>query len=278
MVTFLVLFLSLVTSAALCVFGGFIDAWYDFYWAIIFFIGGFLGYTLLTIVLLFIANLFMRVKDEPNEKYSKAARFVMDEYLRFMCLWFRLKITCSHEELLPKDTRYLLVSNHISDLDPIATNAYFRGREISWVAKKSLFRVPIAKAFMYKCNFLCMDRDDIRQSLRVINKAASYIKDDIVSIGIYPEGTRNMTEEPLLPFKPGALKIAQKAGVPIVVMTISNTHMAAKRWPWRSTRVYIDLLKVFSKEEVAARSTNDISAEIEELMKSHLAEVKSRKV
>lgn len=217
-------------------------------------------------------------EDKFNEKYGKKTRFIMDEYLKFMCFFFRIKVVCSGKDLLPGDSRFLVVSNHRSNLDPIVSNATFAGKEISWVAKKSLFKVPIAKSFMYKCNFLCMDRDDIRQSLRVINKAAEYIKEDIVSIGIYPEGTRNKTEEVMLPFKPGAFKIAQKAGVPIAVMTIVNTADVIKRFPWRSTRVYIDVIKVYTAEEVASRKTNEIAEEAEKLMRDNVVEAKKRKI
>lgn len=279
MFTFLIFFLSIISTAAICVFTDIIDHWYDFYRIILIYIAAWVIFAVVSILFVFIYSLFIKVpEDKFNEKYGRKTRFIMDEYLKFMCFLFRIKIICSGKELIPDDSRFLIVSNHVSNFDPIVSNAIFKGKEISWVAKKSLFKVPIAKAFMYKCNFLCMDREDIRQSLRVINKAAEYIKNDIVSIGIYPEGTRNKTDELMLPFKPGALKIAQKARVPIVVMTVANTEKVVKRFPLRSTKVYIDVIKIYSAEEVAERKTNDISEEVEKLMLDHLVEAKKRKI
>lgn len=277
MFTVIIFICTIIVTALLSVFTGVINHWYDFYFVILFFIGAFAACSLLYMIIIYITTLFIKVKDEPNEHYSKRARFVMDEFLVTLCQYARIKIIVKNRELLPEKGRFLIVSNHLSDFDPIVTNVAFKGKEISWIAKKSLFKVPYAGPYMYRCNFLAMDRSDIRQSLRTINKAAEYIKDDIVSIGIYPEGTRNTTEDLLLPFKPGALKIAQKANVPIVVMTIVNTQNVKKRFPFRRTRVYIDLLKVYSSQEIAQSNTNDLTAEIESLMRENIVQANQRK-
>lgn len=279
MFTFLIFFFTIIATALLSVFSGLIAHWYDFYWIIVFFIGGFFAFTLLSIVFLFVTSLFFKKSDEvPNEKYNKFARFILEEYLKFMCFFCRIKLVVSGRELLPEG-RFLLVSNHLSNFDPIATNAALgRKKEIAWVAKQSLIRVPIAGAFMYQSNFLPMNRSDVRQSLKVINKAAEYIKQDVCSVGIYPEGTRNTTKETLLPFKPGALKIAQKAGCPLVVMTIVNTELVRKRFPFLRTRVYIDLLKVYSAKEVEEKNTNELTAEIEQSMRENILIARERRV
>lgn len=277
MFTVIIFICTVVVTALLSVFTGVVNHWYDFYFVILFFIGAFAACSLLYMIIIYITTLFIKVKDEPNEHYSKRARFIMDEFLVTLCHYARIKIIVKNRELLPEKGRFLIVSNHLSDFDPIVTNVAFKGKEISWIAKKSLFKVPYAGPYMYRCNFLAMDRNDVRQSLRTINKAAEYIKDDIVSIGIYPEGTRNTTEDLLLPFKPGALKIAQKANVPIVVMTIVNTQNVKKRFPFRRTRVYIDLLKVYSSQEIAQSNTNDLTAEIEGLMRENIVQANQRK-
>ena len=67
-----------------------------------------------------------------------------------------------------------------------------------------------------------MDRDDIKQGLQTILSAIEYVKAGI-SIFIFPEGTRNKTEEPLLPFKSGSFKIATKSGCDIIPVSINNT-------------------------------------------------------
>ncbi len=277
MITFLIFLLAILETAAFTVFSGWVTAWYDFYLVILCFILGFLVTTAVLIVGIYLYTLTIKMKEPFNEKYSKIHRFFMDEFLKFLCVALRIKIVLKGEELIPKDERFLIVSNHLSNFDPIVANAALVGKEISWVSKKENFKIPIAGKFMYKTNFLSMDREDVRQSLKVINKAAEYVKDDVVSMGIYPEGTRNKTQDTLLPFKNGAFKIMQKARCPLVVMTLTNTEKIHKRTPFKRTRVYIDVIKKYSFEELEGKNTNDISLEVEALMAEHLKEQKSRK-
>lgn len=274
MFIFLVFFLTVVSTVLLSVFTPLISHPYDFYWVIIFFIGSYIAATLLIILVLAVTSVFIKFDSKkPNTRYSKKMRFIMEQFLCWLLFILRVKVKVTGRELIPSSGRFLMVGNHRSDLDPLIAITAFKGMDISWVAKEVLFKIPVARKYMYRCNFLAMDRADVRQSLRVINLAADYVKSGVVSMGIYPEGTRNTTEEPLLPFKPGALKIAQKAGVPIVVTSMVNTQAVFKRFPLRRTRVYLDVLKVYSSEEVASRKTNELADEISLLIKEHLAEV-----
>lgn len=275
MFIFIIFFLTVASTAALSLTTGLITQPYHFYWVIIFFIGSYFAAILLTLIVLLFTSLFIKWDPEkPNACYSKKMRYIMEQFLIFLLFFLRVKVKVTGKELIPSDRRFLMVGNHLSDMDPLIAIAAFRGMDISWVAKEVLFKIPLAKKYMYRCNFLAMDRSDVRQSLRIINLAAQYVKEGVVSIGIYPEGTRNKTGEPLLPFKPGALKVAQKAGAPIVVTVVSGTEKIFHRFPFRRTKVCLDVIKVYSAEEVASRKTNDLSDEIASLMKNRLSEIK----
>ena len=86
------------------------------------------------------------------------------------------------------------------------------------------------------------------------------ISEDIASVGIYPEGTRNYGEE-LLPFHAGSFKPAQKAGAPVVVVALRNTDMATKNAPFKKTDIYIDVVKVIDGE-FAKNNSTAVTAEI----------------
>jgi 1-acyl-sn-glycerol-3-phosphate acyltransferase len=73
---------------------------------------------------------------------------------------------------------------------------------------------------MLDCLF--MDRSDVKQSAQVIFEAIDKIKAGI-SICIYPEGTRNNTDE-LLPFHKGSFKPAQRTDCPVVPMVVTHTN------------------------------------------------------
>lgn len=279
MITFITFFLPCISTALWSIFSGAINRWADFYLVILFYIANVLALAVLIIIGLYIASLFMKInakKDEPGGKYSKVARFMTNEYLGFMCFIGRIKIVLTGKEKLP-DGRFLLVSNHRSNFDAIVTDVALKDKEIAWVSKQSLLKLPIVGEFMYYSGFLAMNREDVRQSLKTINAAADFIKNDVLSVGICPEGTRNTTSELLLPFKTGSLKIAQKAKCPIVVMTVENTECIKNRFPFRRTVVYVDILKTFTAEEASANSI-DLSEEIASIMRENLSDKKGKKV
>lgn len=278
MFIFLVFLLTATGTVLLSVFTPLITEPYHFYWVIVFFAGSYAASIVLILIVLLFTSLFIKYDPKkPNSRYSKRMRFIMEQFMGFLIFFLRIKIKVTGRELIPKDTRFLMIGNHLSDLDPLVAIWAFKGMDISWIAKEVLFKIPLAKKYMYRCDFLAMDRADVRQSLRVINQAAEYVKEGVVSMGVYPEGTRNATAEPLLPFKPGALKVAQKAGAPIVVTAIVNTQRVFRRWPLRSTHIYLDVIKVYSAEEVLSRKTNDLSDEMAGLIKERLVSLNKYK-
>ena len=116
--------------------------------------------------------------------------------------------------------------------------------------------------------------EDLRQGLRVINQASKYIEDDQCSIGVYPEGTRNTTNQTILPFKAGALKVAYNTKAPIVVIICKNTEKVAKNWPLKRTHVYMKVCKTFYYEEYSKYHSSDLSIILNSIMKDNLEKMK----
>ena len=132
------------------------------------------------------------------------------------------KLTVIGEENIPKDTAVLYVGNHRSYFDILVT--YSRcPRLTGYVAKKSLKKVPLLNMWMSFLYCLFLDRDNMKEGLKMILTGVEYLKKGL-SICIFPEGTRGQEEGKLLPFKEGSLKMAEKAKVPIIPMALSNTY------------------------------------------------------
>ena len=102
-----------------------------------------------------------------------------------------------------------------------------------------------------------------------IDKAASLIKDDQVSIAVYPEGTRNFGEG-LLPFHNGIFKIAQKANVPVVICGIKGADKMRTNFPLHRSDIYFDVLDVLSAEDVKSQRCNEIGDHARELMLTYI--------
>lgn len=125
------------------------------------------------------------------------------------------------EENVP-DEPVLFIGNHRSYFDILLT--YSRCRRLTgYVAKKEMEKIPLLSTWMKNLYCLFLDRDNMREGLKTILQAIDYVKNGI-SICIFPEGTRNRTDAPLLEFHAGSLKIAEKAQCPIVPMTIVNAE------------------------------------------------------
>ena len=155
-----------------------------------------------------------------------------------------VRVNVIGEENVPTDEPVLYICNHRSFYDVIIT--YIRcPRPTGYIAKMSIKKVPILRTYMERLHCLFIDRDDLKQSLKVILAAISEVKNG-VSICIFPEGTRNKDfahPESMGEFKEGSFKIATKTGCKIIPMALIGTDQILEaHFPWvkpnRVTLVY----------------------------------------
>ncbi|WP_409301408.1 lysophospholipid acyltransferase family protein [Peribacillus sp. SCS-155] len=94
-------------------------------------------------------------------------------------------------ENFPKEGPVLICANHINNLDPLAVGIT-SPRDIHFMAKEEIFRVPILKSILPKVNAFPVKRGmSDREALR---KGLSALKEGNV-MGLFPEGTRSKTGE-----------------------------------------------------------------------------------
>ncbi len=130
-------------------------------------------------------------------------------------------VTVIGEENIPKDTSVLYVGNHRSFFDILLT--YIRvPRPTGYVAKVEMLRFPLLLHWMKNLHCVFLDRKDLKKGLKTILECIEKAKTGI-SICIFPEGTRSREKDTMLPFKDGSFKIAEKAKVPIIPITLNNT-------------------------------------------------------
>ncbi len=224
-------------------------------------------YTLLAVVSFFllllltviVTSLFIDTK-KVYKKNSKYCRFLLNLSTGIALFLCRVKITVSGDEKIP-NSRFVLVSNHRSNFDPIVTWYAFRKYNISFISKESNFRVPFFGKIIRKCLFLPIDRENIRNSVKTITQSVEYLKNDEVSIGIYPEGTRNRGEG-LLPFHAMIFRIPQKAEVPLVVLSVRNTQNVKSNYPLKRTVVELEVVDVIQPDYSISHTTAEISDKV----------------
>jgi 1-acyl-sn-glycerol-3-phosphate acyltransferase len=163
----------------------------------------------------------------------------------------------------------LFVSNHQGNFDIPLLLGYV-DKPKAFIAKIELLKFPLIRTWMTHMKCVFMDRSDVRQSLKVINQAADYLKKGY-SMVIFPEGTRSKGEN-LGEFKAGSLKLALKAKVPIVPVTISGSYkiMELNGFIIKPAHVEISIHDPISTDELTKEQATELPEKIREIIEKGL--------
>jgi 1-acyl-sn-glycerol-3-phosphate acyltransferase len=123
-------------------------------------------------------------------------------------------------EKLPREGAFVLSPNHYSNLDPVTAGyiVWKLGRVPRFLAKASVFRVPIVGPILKATGQIPVERQGSGRTGQPLSAAANLVEHDLAVI-IYPEGT--LTREPeLWPMrgKSGAVRMALEHDVPLIPM------------------------------------------------------------
>lgn len=263
---------SFITGAS-CFLAGFLWNRFDLSWVMLplLAVGLFLGLTLGAFLFLVIVCAPVNMKKIP-EHDSPFYRKVMLLYIEALIGALQVRIHTEGMEKLPKEGRFLLVCNHQHIGDPGVLHHVMPRRQLAFVGKKESADMFLVNKLMHRTMCQFIDRENDRQALKTILKCIQLIKDDEVSVGIFPEGGIKDIGK-LAHFRPGAFKIAQKANVPIVVCTLKGTADILKNGlRLKPTHVELHLLDVISPEEQKGRTAVDVSEQVYEMMIADLGE------
>ena len=127
-------------------------------------------------------------------------------------------------ENIPETGGVVFVSNHKHAFDPVVVMT-FTSRFVHYLAKESIIRGLHGK-MLESIGIIKVDRSK-RNPLAVMS--AENVLSAGGAIGIFPEGTRNRTEEPLLKFKTGAVRMAQNTNALIIPCAIRGEFKVFKK-------------------------------------------------
>ncbi len=209
-------------------------------------------------------------QEKPQEKDSPFYRKMAYFYIRLALPVLQVRMHITGMEKVPREGRILLVSNHLNDMDPVVLLYFFRKKQIAFISKRENSTMFIVGNLMHKLMCQLINRENDREALKTILRCIQLLKDDAVSIGVFPEGYTSL-DGLLHPFRHGVFKIAQKAGVPIVVCTLRNTQYVFKNaMKLRPTDVYLDVVDVIPAEELAGVTAVDVGNRVYRLMADNL--------
>ena len=266
--TILSLILSVIGSVLFAIFGGVVNAPSDIWIPLVAFICLFVVTTALGVLFCISFTFFVR-QDKPIKKPSKFFYFLYDAIVDFLVFWSGAKVVANSKVKLEKGP-YFFVVNHRSKFDTMILSILFRKHKIRFIAKTENFKVPIAGPAIYKSGFLELKRDDNREGLKMVLKAVEYLKTQDFSVGVCPEGMRNLKGKYILPFRNGCFKIPMRTGTPIVVITLEGTENIHKNFPLKRTKVYMDVLKVITPDEYKGKTATELGEAVRSIMIENL--------
>lgn len=225
--------------------------------AALLFAGCFLALNVLYLLVLAVASLFFS-SSKPIAKQSAFCRGACVGVSSLATGYCLVRAHVSGKEKLPKEGRFLMVSNHRSGFDALVVIEKLREYNVSFISKISNMAIPVLGRIAHGAGYLSLDRENNRKALETILTAVDYLKRGICSMMVYPEGSRTRTGE-MLPFHHGSFKIAQKAGVPLVIASVRGSEKVLKNIFKGGTDVYLDILEVVPAERVREMSTAELA-------------------
>jgi 1-acyl-sn-glycerol-3-phosphate acyltransferase len=176
---------------------------------------------------LYLTNSFgYKLKKTENAMEKKRLRVA---YSLAQIKTLNITVKIENPEKLPSDGQYLIIINHRGIIDPPVIEIALKETNIfgSWISKKELYNSFFFGFFVRHAGSILLDREKSQMSSFFAD-----IKDAVKrgeSIFIFPEGTRNKTEETLGTFKEGSRIIALKNRLSILPIYIkTDTGKALK--------------------------------------------------
>ena len=266
---YIALLLALFLAVIICLLAGGFDG-FTWLWLLP---AGFVGSLLVMAVILFLTlwiSCALVDTEKPQEKdspYYRRLTYLMIDVAQWL---LRMRVHTQGLEKTPKEGRFLLVCNHINDLDPLLLLSRFKKSQLAFISKRENDQKVFVGQLMHKLLCQLINRENDREALKTILNCIRLIKEDQVSIAVFPEGYTSM-DGLLHPFRSGVFKIAQKAKVPVVVCTVRNTNKVfrnAKKL--KPTEVHLHLLGVIQPEEFAQITAVELGNRVHAMMAEDL--------
>ena len=158
-----------------------------------------------------------KLRGVTNPQKIKKTRF---NYAKTLLEKLKISVEVKNYEHLVDGKQYLILSNHRGIIDPLILEMALEKTDIFgyWIAKKELYNSPFFGMFVRNAGALLLDREQ-KQMSNFFADVKQKVKEGS-SIFIFPEGTRNKGEEPLIEFKEGFRIIALKNRLPILPVYI----------------------------------------------------------
>ncbi|MDD5051834.1 MAG: lysophospholipid acyltransferase family protein [Sulfuricurvum sp.] len=164
----------------------------------------------------------------------------------------------------------MFLINHQSDID-IGIMETITTKDLAWVAKKELFKIPFFSLVLRLPNDIALERESKTALVKLIRDCKDRIDQERV-ITIFPEGTRTETGK-MKPFKAGAKMVADKYALKVqpVVLIATAWHFSNKMRHFRSGTITAIYLESFIADKSNPEWLNEIHTHMQKVYDDELA-------
>jgi len=238
--------------------------WMTLLYGLITFIAGLIIAIVVIVIILMTYGRFQKTYDPMNQRNHA----FIDSLIALVKHILRVKVEVTGEENIPKDKNFILVSNHQENYDIILLKPFFKGRPMVFIAKQSLFNIPLIGRLAKIMGNVPIYRESDRSAVESIIKGIKIYKQGAI-VSIFPEGTRSR-QQSMGPFKAGAFKLAMKPKADILVSTLYNVHNVFKWWPFKRQVIKIHFHPVMTYEDYKDLNTQALSNHIRDMIQNQI--------
>ena len=209
-----------------------------------------------------------------KEKISRIKRFrKLKFYLGNIFKRLDVKLHVTGLENIPNEQSYMITPNHQGLADGLIFFALFND-PLAFVSKGELTKVPVARELLITMGNIFMDRENLKEELRVMKKVRKSLLEDNKKWIIFPEGTRTIDANyKLNEFKAGTYKFPMSINKKMIPCAIHGmTRVLDGKYNLKEYPVYVHFFKPFTKEDYKTLSTQEIASKCQNMIQDKVNE------
>lgn len=198
--------------------------------------------------------------DKLNHRYANSLLHLARHLLR-------VKLVVSGKEHIPKGN-FVFVGNHQELYDIIMIKPIFKGLPMNFIAKQSLFKVPVLGKWIILLGNIPISPYADRSAAESIVKGIRTVKSGM-PMTIFPEGKRSFSNQ-MIEFKPGAFKLAMKSKADILIGTLYNFSNIFKAYPLKTQKVYVTFQELYKYEDYKDLTSTELAAVVKQRIQKQI--------